>query len=111
MRIKVGDNVIIIAGKEKGKLGVVAKIIPEENRVVVDGINMLTKHVKPTQQNPEGGIEKIEGPIAVSNVMLNIGDSKDIKKAKETKTKFSVKTNQNGKKQKIRIAKKTGEEI
>ena len=70
MNLKKGDKVIVIAGKDKGKDGVIQKVIPELNRVVVEGVNIRTKHKKPTQQNPDGGIVEIYAPIDASNVML-----------------------------------------
>jgi len=111
MKIVVGDNVVVIAGKDKGKIGVVQKIDPKNNTVVVEGVNIRTMHVKPTQSKPEGGIEKIEGPINVSNVQINIGDTKDAKKAVASKIKYEIVKNKNGRNDKKRISKKTGEEI
>jgi len=111
MKIRVGDNVVVIAGKDKGQIGVVKATDKKTNRVIVDGVNIRTIHVKPTQQNPEGGIEKQEGPISASNVMINIGDTKDASKAKATKVAYKVQLNKNNKKEKVRIAKATGEEI
>jgi len=111
MKIKIGDNVIVIAGKDKGKLGVVQATIPSNNTVIVEGVNIRTMHVKPTQQKPDGGIEKLEGPIHVSNVQINVGDAKDAEKATPSKIGFKVTKNKNGRKDKKRISKKTGEEI
>ncbi len=111
MKIKVGDNVIVIAGKDKGNIGTVSEIIPAKNKIIIEGINFQTKHVKPTQQQPEGGIEKNEGPIHVSNVMLNVGDTKDASKAKVSRVKIEKHQKQNGRSQKVRIAKATGEEV
>ncbi len=68
MKIKVGDNVLVLAGKDKGKTGKVLKTISKKNRVVVEGINMVKKHVKPNQTNENGGIFDIEASIHVSNV-------------------------------------------
>ncbi len=111
MKIKVGDNVIIIAGKDKGKIGLVQSTNPEKDLVVVEGVNIRTIHIKPTQQSPEGGIEQMEKPIHVSNVMINIGDVKNPDKAIGSKISFKVTKNKNGKKDKKRIAKANGEEI
>lgn len=111
MKIKVGDNVVVIAGKDKGSVGVVQATFPKENRVVVEGVNIRTKHIKPTQANPEGGIDKTEMPIDASNVMINVGDVKDAEKAKVSKIAYKVEKNKNGRKDKKRIAKATGEEI
>ena len=68
MKIKKNDSVIVIAGKDKGKTGMVKEVLPKENRVVVVGINMMTKHTKPTQNDPQGGRKQIEASIHASNV-------------------------------------------
>ena len=70
MNLKVGDKVVVIAGKDKGKEGKIIKTIRKENKVVVEGVNMVTKHVKPNAMNEQGGIIKKESPIHVSNVMI-----------------------------------------
>jgi len=70
VHVKRGDTVVVIAGKDKGKVGEVLKVIPKKNRVIVKGVNMITKHVKPNMANPQGGIIKTEGTIHASNVML-----------------------------------------
>ena len=69
-KIKKGDTVKVIAGNDKGKTGVVKEIISEKLRVIVEGVGMISKHQKPDAKNPEGGIIKMEAPIAISNVML-----------------------------------------
>ncbi len=70
MNLVKGDTVIVIAGRDKGKTGVIQKVIPEQNRVVVENVNLRKKHKKPTQANPDGGIVEIYAPIHASNVML-----------------------------------------
>ncbi len=90
MKIKVGDEVIVIAGKDKGKSGKVIKTLKNENKVVVEGINVAKKHVKPNNQNDKGGIFDIELPIHVSNVKKT-ETKKETKKA-TTKTKKESKT-------------------
>ena len=70
MRIKKGDKVVVIAGHEKGKEGVVIKAMPKEEMVIVEGLNKVTKHNKPNQQNTEGSITTKEAPIHVSNVAI-----------------------------------------
>ena len=70
MNLKKGDKVIVIAGRDKGKTGEIQKVIPELNRVVVEGVNIRKKHQKPTQANPEGSIVEVYAPIDASNVML-----------------------------------------
>ena len=111
MKIKVGDNVIVIAGKDKGSIGLVQATFPSKSRVIVEGVNIRTIHVKPTQSNPEGGIEKSEGSIHASNVMINIGDVKDATKAKVSKIAYKLEINKNGRIEKKRISKADGEEI
>ncbi len=69
LKIKSGDKVIVIAGSNKGKSGEVKAVFPTENRAIVDGLNLVKKHVKGTQDNP-GGIHDIEAPIHISNLML-----------------------------------------
>ncbi len=70
MKIKKNDTVIVIAGKDKGKTGTVKTALPKENRVIVAGINMATRHVKPSQADPEGGRRQFEASIHASNVAL-----------------------------------------
>lgn len=70
MNLKVGDKVVVIAGKDKGKEGKIIKTIKNANKVVVEGVNIITKHVKPSAQNENGGIIKVEAPIHASNVMI-----------------------------------------
>ncbi|WP_156211623.1 MULTISPECIES: 50S ribosomal protein L24 [Megasphaera] len=70
MHVKKGDTVIVIAGKEKGKKGKVIEALPKKERVVVEGLNLVKRHTKPSQNNPQGGILTKEAPIHVSNVML-----------------------------------------
>jgi len=101
--IKKGDNVVVIAGDDKDakKPRKVLEVIIEKGRVLVEGVNIVTKHTKPTSQNTKGGIVKIEAPIAISNVML--WDAKAGSGAKVTRTR------ENGKS--IRTSKKSGEVI
>lgn len=105
-RIRTGDEVVVIAGKHKGSHGKVLKVQPAEDsdggRVVVQGVNIVTKHVKPSRENPQGGITKREAPIHISNVMLA-----DPKSGDPTRVRF--KTLENG--TKVRIAVKSGEQI
>ena len=70
MRIKVGDNVRVITGSNKGKEGKVLQVLKNENKVVIDGVNVVKKHVKPNRQNESGGILEVEAPIHASNVKL-----------------------------------------
>jgi large subunit ribosomal protein L24 len=102
MHVKKGDTVIVIAGKDKGKKGRVLAAYPKKDRVLVEGINLVKKHSKPTQANPQGGIITQEAPIHVSNVALV-----DPKSGKPTRIGYKVL--ENG--QKVRYAKKSGEII
>ena len=100
-KVKKGDQVIVIAGKDKGKKGEVVRSIPSENRVVVQGINMVTKHTKPSMTN-QGGLVKQEAAIHVSNVA-----HVDPKTNEPTRVGFKVL--EDGRK--VRIARKSGEQI
>ena len=99
LKIKKGDNVIVIAGKEKDKEGKVIAVDTKKNTVTVEGVNKVTKHAKPSQANPQGGIIEMEAPIAISNVMYCV-DGKGVRLGFELR---------DGKK--VRINKKTGEVI
>lgn len=101
MRVKKGDTVVVIAGKDKGKKGTVVKVMPKANRVVVEGVNMITKHQKPNAINPQGGIINREAPIHVSNVMPF-----DPETGKGVRVRFEEK---DGKK--VRVSVKSGKEI
>lgn len=86
MKIKVGDNVRVITGSNKGKEGKVLKVLRSENKVVVDGINIVKKHLKPNRTNETGGILEVEAPIHISNV--TVASKKETKK--ETKKEEKV---------------------
>ena len=73
MHVKKDDMVKIIAGKERGKTGKVLRVFPTTNRVVVESLNVIKRHTRPTQLNPEGGIVEKEAPLSISNVMLICG--------------------------------------
>ena len=98
---KKGDTVVVIAGKDKGKKGTVTKVFTKANRVLVEGVNVITKHQKPTAMNPQGGIINKEAPIHISNVM-----PVDPETGKGTRVRFEVK---DGKK--VRVSVKSGKEI
>ena len=101
MKIKKGDTVVVISGKDKGATGKVLKAYPKENRVIVEGVNVQTKHQKQTRKIQEAQIMHIEGPIDASNVMLY-----------DTKAKKAVKVGYQGTgKEKVRVNRKTGEKI
>ena len=99
-KIKKGDRVVVLTGKDKGRTGKVTKVLPTENRVVVQGVNMVQRHTRPTQADPQGGIKHKAMPLHVSNVALvdNAG--------KPTRVGFRI----DGDK-KVRVAKTTGEVI
>lgn len=90
MKIKVGDQVKVIAGKEKGKEGKIIKTLTKENKVVVEGLNKIKKHLKPRYTGQNGSIEEIEAPIHVSNVK-KIEETQKAKKAKTTSKKSEKK--------------------
>jgi large subunit ribosomal protein L24 len=99
MHVKKGDKVQVISGKDKGKQGVVLAAYPKKNRVLVEGVNIVKKHAKPSQLNPQGGIISKEAPIHVSNVM-----PLDPKTGTPTRVGYKI---VDGKK--VRYAKKSGE--
>jgi len=101
-KIKKGDYVIVLSGTDKGRKGEVLSVLPAEQRVVVKGVRMVKRHVKPSQIDPDGGIKSFEAPIHVSNV-AHI-DPKD-----NVPTRVGFKTLKDGKK--VRVAKKSGEVI
>ena len=101
LHIKKNDTGIVLAGKDKGKKGKVQKVLVDDQRVIVEGINMVSKSQKPSAQNPQGGIVKQEAPIHVSNVSLI-----DPKSGKATRVSIKHEG-----KNVVRIAKKSGEEI
>ncbi len=101
MKIKTGDNVIVISGEYKGQTGKVTKALPKTHQVIVEGINVHKKHVKPTQANPQGSINDINLPIDVSNVALV-----DPKTGKATRVGYRLSGDK-----KVRYAKASGEII
>lgn len=101
MHVKKGDKVKILTGKDRGKEGVILQVFPKKERVLVEGVNMIHKHAKPSQDNPQGGILNIEAPIHVSNVMPI-----DPKTGEPTRIGYEIR---DGKK--VRIAKKSGEAL
>ena len=101
MKIKVGDKVKVITGHYKGTIGEVKAVGQKSNKVIVEGVNIVKKHLKPSQANPDGGIEEREAPIHVSNVALY-----DSKTKKTVKVGYKVEDGE-----KVRVNKKTGKEI
>ena len=100
-RIKKGDKVVVLAGKDKGRTGAVLQVLPKDDKVLVEGINVHARHRKPDQANPQGGIDRLPAPMAISKVAL--ADPKD---GKPTRVRFETK---DGKK--VRVAVKSGETI
>jgi large subunit ribosomal protein L24 len=100
-KIKKGDSVVVRSGKDKGRTGTVLQVLPKDDKVLVSGINVATRHRKPTQGNPQGGIDRREAPMHISKVSL--ADPKD---GKATRVRFETK---DGKK--VRVAVKTGDKI
>jgi large subunit ribosomal protein L24 len=101
-KVKKGDRVVVLTGRNKGAEGEVLKVIPAENRVVVRGVNVVKRHTKPSQLNPQGGINSFEAPIHVSNVaMIDPRDGKA--------TRVGFKTDEHGRK--FRYAKRSGEAL
>ena len=87
MKVKVGDNVKVLTGKDKGKEGKVLYTLRKKDRVVVEGVNIVKKHMKPSRMNETGGILEVENPIHVSNVkVLTAKENKKTKEVKEVKT-------------------------
>jgi len=101
MHVKKGDKVVVISGKDKGKQGTILAAYPKKNRVLVEGVNIVKKHSKPSQANPQGGIISQEAAIHVSNVM-----PLDPKSCKPTRVGYKI---ENGKK--VRVAKISGETL
>ena len=101
MKIKKGDRVVVLSGKDKGKHGEVTKSMPKEGKVIVSGVNVAARHRKPSQTNPQGGIERREAPLHASKVALE-----DPKTGKPTRVRFEER---DGKK--VRVAVKSGELI
>ncbi|HAA13618.1 MAG TPA: 50S ribosomal protein L24 [Cytophagales bacterium] len=102
IHIKTGDTVKIIAGNSKGKTGTVLSVLIDKDRAIVEGQNLVTKHRKPSAENPEGGIDKIEAPIHISNLMV-------VDPGNGEATRTGRKLNDDGKLQ--RYSKKTGDFI
>jgi large subunit ribosomal protein L24 len=101
LKIKRGDTVVVISGKERGKRGEVERVLPKENRVVVGGVNVRTRHAQPTQQNQQG-LYTFEAPIHVSNVML-------VDPSSGEPTRVGYRFTETG--QKLRVSRKSGEDI
>ena len=99
-KIKKGDNVVVLAGKDKGRTGQVLRVLPTENRVVVQGVNLVQRHTRPTQADPQGGIKHKEASLHLSNVAVADANGK------ATRVGFKVEGDA-----KVRFAKTTGDVI
>ena len=100
-KIKKGDRVVVLAGRDKGRQGQVLRVLPKEDRAYVGGINMVQRHTRPTQADPQGGIKNKEAAIHVSNLALV-----DPKSGAPTRVGFKIEGDK-----KVRVAKKSGEVI
>ena len=101
VKIKKGDRVVVLSGKDKGRHGEVIRSMPKEGKVVVSGVNVAARHRKPSQANPQGGIERREAPLHVSKVALE-----DPKTGKPTRVRFEEREGK-----KVRVAARSGELI
>lgn len=101
MHVKKGDKIKVITGKDKGKTGVILAAFPKKDRVLVEGVNIVKKHMKPDQENPQGGIMSVEAAVHVSNVMVI-----DPKTGEPTRVGYKI---EDGKK--VRVAKKSGAKL
>jgi len=102
MHVKKGDLVVVISGKSKGKRGKVLRVLPRQGRVIVEGVNLVKRHMKPSPKNPQGGIVEKEAPISASKVMLVDPETKG-------RTRVGVRVLPDGRR--VRYAKKSGELI
>jgi len=100
-RIRKGDRVVVLSGKDKGKRGEVTKAMPKDGKVVVSGVNVAVRHRKASQANPQGGLERAEAPLHVSKVALE-----DPKTGKPTRVRFETRDGR-----KVRVAARSGELI
>jgi len=101
LKVKKGDRVVILSGKDKGKEGIILEARPSVGKVLVEGVNQVKKHVRPSAQDAKGGIKTIEAPIHASNVMLLAKDGKPVRTA--------IRPDASGKR--IRVAKATGDAV
>ena len=100
-KIRKGDRIVVLTGKDKGRQGAVSKVFPKESRVLVDGLNLVQRHTRPSQGDPQGGIKNKEAALHISNVAFV-----DPKSGEPTRVGFRI---EDGKK--VRVAKKSGEVI
>jgi large subunit ribosomal protein L24 len=105
MKIRKNDNVKVIAGNSRGKSGKVLKVYPDRDRIIVEGVNIIRRHSRPSQKNPQGGIMQREAPIHVSNVMLIEPKTNEVTRVGSK----VIKDESTGKKHRMRVARTTGE--
>ncbi len=101
-KIKKGDSVVVLSGKDKGQTGTVKQVMPKDGKIIVEGVNVATRHRKASQANPQGGIDRFEAPMPISKVA--VADPKD---GKPTRVRFETKKDGS----KVRVAVKSGETI
>lgn len=106
IRLKKNDRVRVISGNHKGKEGKILKVYREKMRIIVEGVNIIKRHTRPNQKNPQGGISQKEAPIHISNVMLIDPKSNDI-----SRIGMQIIVGEDGKKKRMRYGKKSGEII
>jgi large subunit ribosomal protein L24 len=106
IRLKKNDKVKVISGNHKGKEGKILKIFRDKNRVIVEGVNIIKRHTRPNQKNPQGGISQKEASIHISNILLI-----DPKAGEPTKIGMQIIEEENGTKKRMRFGKKSGEII
>lgn len=100
LKIKTGDTVRVIAGDHKGTEGKVVRVLREKNKAIVEGVNIISKHVKPSASNPQGGIVKREAPIQISNLAIVDPKTNEV-------TRVAIVKNENGKN--VRVSKKSNQ--
>jgi large subunit ribosomal protein L24 len=104
MKIRKGDTVIVLSGNDKSKTGRVLRVDPDKNRVVVEGVNLIKRHSRPTQRNPQGGVVEREGSVHMSNVAL-------YRDGHKVKVGFAWREGDGGRKTKFRINRQSGEPV
>jgi large subunit ribosomal protein L24 len=107
MKIRKNDNVMVIAGNSRGKSGKVLKVYPERERVIIEGVNIIKRHSRPSQKNPQGGIMQREAAIHVSNVMLIDPKTNEVTRLGGKEITDAT----TGKKRRVRVSKATGETL
>jgi large subunit ribosomal protein L24 len=101
LKVKKGDRVVVLSGKDKGKEGIILEAYPAETKVLVEGVNIAKKHVRPSAQDAKGGVKSIERPIHASNVMVLGKDGKAVRTARRPDASGT----------RVRVSKKTGETV